>query len=700
MRALAVAALPVLLVLTIGRSAWAAGGKEVDYTGWRMISTGTEITRATYHSQLGYTLDDKCTVVKRGTATYVVKKNPWGKGLESFSMDLVSASTTIMVSGGGQASAPVNERWSYKLGPSPYPKNVDSFSPSHGGAPQTSPDEPMFMPRTIEVSSYVPESHWRPDPLTSLAEAQGEAVRAWQAAGEGEQPALEFVFPHRLDAQHLTASGHRTFSHKPDSGIPEVSASCEIEVSYNVVVIPTSGDKPPPRVELEETDRSWWPEDGDSLTATAKVTGDKPAQAFRFTLYDVSKEPGKCGNSDDAKTDPDLSFAPDQGDWSIKQDGEQWVATSDNEGRSASIGIACHDWGAWGKLKAEAKIEDEWEPAQVAGSGLGYVRIPYDDDDDHIADSWQAAYGVGGKAAKDDSGKKPTDQANDGDGLSVYECYRGFEVLGQDGMSSQTRLDPLEKTLFVLDLSGYFGEGLWKQCSGITAYLVGQRGCRIKTWADAARLVNFRSANAKNGDKYCVVVTAIGAYKPGDTAVGLTKGQSGAIRSPRDVDGCYVYPGVADAWLQDLAQRLQNAYDHPDSADGRDFGDPKPGPDGTPTNPAAGLPRRMWQEAANRLKDPAVRQQLVAQCLRWTAIHEMGHACGLMGHVAKGDPDAKEIPSGNKSCPMRYSDNAQDLQYAVLQVLLKPDAAMPMAYGQFCRDADFNCWGHLNVKDN
>jgi hypothetical protein len=78
----------------------------------------------------------------------------------------------------------------------------------------------------------------------------------------------------------------------------------------------------------------------------------------------------------------------------------------------------------------------------------------------------------------------------------------------------------------------------------------------------------------------------------------------------------------------------------------------------------------------------------------------MGHACGLIGHVAPGDPAAQEIPTGNKSCPMRYSDHAQDLQYVILQVLLKPDAALPMAYGQFCKDADFNCWAHLNVKDN
>jgi hypothetical protein len=86
--------------------------------------------------------------------------------------------------------------------------------------------------------------------------------------------------------------------------------------------------------------------------------------------------------------------------------------------------------------------------------------------------------------------------------------------------------------------------------------------------------------------------------------------------------------------------------------------------------------------------------------MRWTAIHEMGHACSLPGHYDKHDPAATEIPIGNKTCPMHYSEHAEDLQYIILQVLFKPDAPMLMAYGQFCKDDDFDCWGHLNIKDN
>jgi len=86
--------------------------------------------------------------------------------------------------------------------------------------------------------------------------------------------------------------------------------------------------------------------------------------------------------------------------------------------------------------------------------------------------------------------------------------------------------------------------------------------------------------------------------------------------------------------------------------------------------------------------------------MRWTAIHEMGHACSLPGITTSTDPAATEIPIGNKDLPDALLGARGDLQYIILQVLFKPDAPMLMAYGQFCKDDDFDCWGHLNIKDN
>jgi hypothetical protein len=348
-----------------------------------------------------------------------------------------------------------------------------------------------------------------------------------------------FVLPTKVTQQngHLAGQGTSN-SALGASG----KGTGHIEVSYDLFFgVPP---KQKPEVALDEVDRQWLPEDKNSVNATVHVTGDKDADAFRFTLYDVSKEPGTCCNSEDSKTDPDLSFALGQDGWDVQQSGDGWVATKGKSGKSATIEISSHDWGAWGRLKAEAKIDGQWQPAKVAGTGYDYVRIPYDQDDDHIADFWQEQNGVGGKSAKDDSGKKPTDQANDGDGLSIYEDYRGFMV-NDSGVVRHVRLDPGQKVLFALDNSGYFKTDRWQQCSGIKAYLLDPTMCQQGSTPDGARKVNFRSSYAKNGDKFCVVL-ARGDAKKGSNVLGETEGKDGPIQAPRDVAYCRVFPAVAD----------------------------------------------------------------------------------------------------------------------------------------------------------
>jgi hypothetical protein len=205
--------------------------------------------------------------------------------------------------------------------------------------------------------------------------------------------------------------------------------------------------------------------------------------------------------------------------------------------------------------------------------------------------------------------------------------------------------------------------------------------------------VNYRSSYAKNGDKFCVVITVVAdAYKDadGEYPLGITYGPAGACpQSPREVEYLRLYPGNMRVWLETMRKQLETALADPNSGDAQAFA-------------KLGLPERMWKDAADRLKDAGYVQKLVDQTMRQTAIHEMGHACGLAGHVKqKGNAQSAEgFGLGNKSCPMYYAEHTEDLRYVILQVLMKPDAPLPMSYGQFCKDSDFNCWGHLNVKDN
>lgn len=273
--------------------------------------------------------------------------------------------------------------------------------------------------------------------------------------------------------------------------------------------------------------------------------------------------------------------------------------------------------------------------------------------------------------------------------MSIYECYRGFEVQNQTSVE-HVSIDPRQKVLFFLDDSGYFDPAIWEHASGIKAYALNAELCKEGFKPQAARLVNFRSSYAKNGEKYCVPVTVVkGPYKDedGDVPMGLALGPGGGCpKCPKEVESLTLYPDNALSWINTFATRLGIAAAQPNSAEAKEFEE-------------LGLPREMWKSASRKLSE-GYRKQLADMVVRHTVIHEMGHCCELMGHYQPGDPAQREIPIGSKTCPMRYSDHADDLRFFILQVLLKPDAPLPMTSDQFCKDSDYNCWGHLNVKDN
>lgn len=115
----------------------------------------------------------------------------------------------------------------------------------------------------------------------------------------------------------------------------------------------------------------------------------------------------------------------------------------------AELLVHAHDFGAYGTLTVKAKDEQERDAViRVRGQDGKDLRIPLDENDNHIADAWELAElgALRGAAGDDDEDRPAGKPGTKGDGLGLYEEYRGFRVQG-----SHVRADPRRKDVFVCD---------------------------------------------------------------------------------------------------------------------------------------------------------------------------------------------------------------------------------------------------------
>ncbi len=203
-------------------------------------------------------------------------------------------------------------------------------------------------------------------------------------------------------------------------------------------------------------------EPGNQLTVMAKLqdrNGGKPKQKatrFRFELLEVSREPGIAINfpTQDAETSFDLKLWPaDQtgGPNPLVSNELQTLNYVGKDLTEATAVISSHDWGAWGKLKVTAEMEDGEE---VVGYLQGHkdqeeVLLPKRKPDSKIADIWKEDNGASDKPDDADDEKDPEGDQRAGDGLTLYEEYRGFYEGGVHQYA-----DPLKKDYFIRDTLG------------------------------------------------------------------------------------------------------------------------------------------------------------------------------------------------------------------------------------------------------
>jgi hypothetical protein len=195
---------------------------------------------------------------------------------------------------------------------------------------------------------------------------------------------------------------------------------------------------------------------GSHMEVTARlVTRDgKPpqrkAKKFVFELNDVSTEPGTSMNwpLKNAAATPDLAFEPDVSRLKTSSDMSLRGETADGEHIAATGIVSCFDFGAYGEVQVTAEMDDgERIVGYVKGDPTrSSLAIPRREGGSRIAAAWKRPEGL---ADGDDSENEPVGDGFRGDGLTLYEEYRGFV-----DRRGHRRVDPLKKELFVSDHLG------------------------------------------------------------------------------------------------------------------------------------------------------------------------------------------------------------------------------------------------------
>ena len=191
----------------------------------------------------------------------------------------------------------------------------------------------------------------------------------------------------------------------------------------------------------------------------------------------------------DRKTNPTLDPA---------SDGQS--ATTLKSGESATVTITSYDWGAYGHLTATAILDNnEGEiTAHVQGGEKYDLTIPKDDNGNHIADFWEKTH-AGGNAEADDD-EQPHGNGDHGDGLSLYEEYRGFHVQGRHIWTN-----PKLKDIFIYDSTG-LGVGYLAR-SGLAIHLVNADEFAQEAGSPNPRVINPNRGYATRGPQHVLGLT-------------------------------------------------------------------------------------------------------------------------------------------------------------------------------------------------
>jgi len=331
------------------------------------------------------------------------------------------------------------------------------------------------------------------------------------------------------------------------SSLPFGGSAAQITVTITWDIEP--GLDTPPELIIEKTAalQNWRPTAGAggsagqsiNLTAKLQATGggstNVVAAYFVWQLTKSSTEPGYAMNVPVDNPSKDFDLKLDSNGLILNDATAQGGQTKPGEYSEYTVTVIPYDWGAFGTIKVTAYLPDG---STLVGHLEGDtsqedVRLPLRGEQSLIADIWKQNNGFAGLADVSDNETDPAGDGHPGDGLSLYEEYRGFIIGG-----AHVEGNPKKKDFFVLNTAGVFylgGIRLFQNLSGLEVHYQLRQG---ELAAD--RVINRNhNEGAHNVDEHAVIIRAIAANSGYLEAVGGpgTPGMISMVVAPKILPG-------------------------------------------------------------------------------------------------------------------------------------------------------------------
>lgn len=311
-------------------------------------------------------------------------------------------------------------------------------------------------------------AEWHPDPSDETAQPRfsfDKQIRMTGLLGDGpDRPSKRSATELGLQ-QKLSRANPLTAMVKPKGGADPLLGTAAIEIGQGKNRISASvswalrRELPELELRVSSPDFERWRPTGDrlplvegrlpgnALQLTAELVDPSGApitgvriRRMRWWLEDTSRLPGVCLNWPYGSTDtsPDLEF-----DSSRATDEGQRLEFTDLTTLRKTVRVVPYDFGGWSTLRVEADLDDG---RTIRGRRKGQsgdetaIRLPDREPDSRVATSWKLLLHGTGKADDADDETEP-EGAGAGDGLTLFEEYRGFYVNGEFDYGDAERKD-------------------------------------------------------------------------------------------------------------------------------------------------------------------------------------------------------------------------------------------------------------------